>query len=187
MKEKMKNLAVLFWAFFKIGLFTFGGGMAMVPIIERVICDEKKWLSKDEMLDCIAVSQSMPGVIAVNAATYVGKRRGQLPGAVAATLGVIVPSFVIICLIVVFLGRLAGNPHMEGAMKGIKAAICGLIAVTCIRLGKQAFHGWFPWAMGIGAFILIVVFKVTVVWIIAGSAVLGILYKVWMKNRGESR
>src|SRR5665648_691716 len=92
----MKELFVLFITFFKMGLFTIGGGLAMLPLIQHTIVDKKGWLTEEGMTDCIAVSQSLPGVIAINAATYVGKTRKGFAGALAASFGVILPSFIII-------------------------------------------------------------------------------------------
>lgn len=158
----------------------------MIPLIQRVTVDEKKWLDNDEMLDCITVSQSMPGVIAVNAATYIGKRTGGTAGAVAATLGVVLPSFVIIAAVVGILGNIEDNKYVEGAFRGIKAAICGLIAVACIRLGKQSFTDWFGWALGIGAFVLVVFVKLTAVWVVIGGAVLGIIYTMAERHGDRS-
>ena len=83
---KNKNLS-LFWEFFKIGMFTIGGGMAMIPQIQQVVVDDKKWLTDEEMIDCIAISQSMPGVIAINSATYIGKKISGIKGSMSATLG----------------------------------------------------------------------------------------------------
>lgn len=181
----MRDLIQLFIQFFKIGLFTFGGGMAMIPLIERTIVDEKKWLDKEEMLDCVAVSQSMPGIVAVNSATYVGNRLHGFKGALAATLGVIMPSFMIIIAVVLFLDKIGENHYVEGAMRGIKAAVCGLMITTCIRLGRQAMHDWFSWIAGIVAACLIVVFDITAVWVIIGAGAAGVLFL--LLKRGGAR
>ena len=126
----------LFWEFFKIGIFTIGGGMAMIPQIQQVVVKDKGWLSEEEMVDCIAVSQSMPGVIAINSATYIGRKTNGFSGAAAATTGVITPSFLIIILIVSFLGMVGENHYIQGAFVGIKAAVCGLItAVWAVLAG----------------------------------------------------
>lgn len=100
----------LFWFFFKLGLFTIGGGMAMIPLIQDIVVNRKKWMTEEEAVDCIAVSQALPGVIAINMATYIGHRKKGFAGAVCATAGVILPSFIIIILIVKLLHGLGDKP-----------------------------------------------------------------------------
>jgi len=117
----MKELFALFATFFKMGLFTIGGGLAMLPLIQHTVVDKKGWLTEDGMADCIAVSQSLPGVIAINAATYVGKSRKGFAGALAASFGVILPSFIIIICAVIFLGTVGPNQYVEGAFTGIRS------------------------------------------------------------------
>ena len=127
----MKELFRLFAAFFKMGLFTFGGGLAMLPLIQRTVVEDYQWMTEEEMIDCIAVTQAMPGVIAINAATYVGNKRKGFTGALSATLGVILPSFIVIILAVLFLGAIGENRYVDGAFTGIKAASCGRILYSC--------------------------------------------------------
>lgn len=130
-------MANLFWEFFKIGLFTIGGGAAMIPQIQHVATVEKGWLDDEEMLDCIAMGQSLPGVIAVNIATYVGYRKRGLAGAAAATFGVVLPAFISILILTVLLRYIGDSKFVEGAFMGIKAAVCGLITVSSIKLLLQ--------------------------------------------------
>ena len=124
----------LFWSFFKLGLFTIGGGMAMIPLIQDIVVNRKKWMTEEEAVDCIAVSQALPGVIAINMATYIGHRKKGFAGAVCATAGVILPSFIIIILIVKLLHGLGDNAYVNGALKGIKAAATGLIAFSAYKV-----------------------------------------------------
>ena len=129
----MKELCRLFIAFFKIGLFTFGGGLAMLPLIQRTVVEDYKWMTEEEMLDCIAVTQAMPGVIAVNAATYIGNRRKGFAGSLAATLGVILPSFIIIILAVLFLGAIGATIcYLTAAVFSV--AVVGLVACALTGL-----------------------------------------------------
>jgi len=162
----MKILWQLFASFFKIGLFTIGGGMAMLPFIYRVVVDEKSWLSEQEMTDCIAVSQSLPGVIAINSATYVGARKAGLPGALAASAGVVLPSFTLIISIVSFLGVVGDNRYIDGAMNAVKAASCGLILYAAYRLSRQIARGWLPISLAALSFILIAAFGISAVWVV---------------------
>ena len=147
----IKIYSTLFWEFFKIGIFTIGGGMAMIPQIQQLVVQDKKWMDEDEMLDCIAISQSMPGVIAINSATYIGKRIRGVKGSLAATLGVVMPSFIIIILAVTVLGAIGENKYILGAFVGVKAAVCGLILVTAVRLAKQSLNSVFQWVLAIAA------------------------------------
>lgn len=175
----------LFASFFRIGLFTIGGGLAMIPLLDRIAVREKKWFDEEEMMDCIAVSQSLPGVVAVNMATYVGKRKGGFAGALLATLGVILPSFLIILAIANILLRVGDNPYLAGAFTGIKAAVCGMILATVIRLGKNNLKDAFGWIIALAAFVLIVFLQVNVVWVILGAAVLGIAWMLVRKTHSE--
>lgn len=149
----------------------------MIPQIQQIAVNDKGWLTDEEMIDCIAVSQSLPGVIAINSATYIGKKIKGLAGAAAATLGVITPSFVIIILAVSLLGAIGDNRYLSGAFTGIKAAVCGLILVTVVKLGKQMLKSVFQWAMAIFSFAAIGIFGITAIWAILAGAVLGILYQ----------
>lgn len=166
----------LFECFFKLGLFTIGGGMAMIPIMQEKICDERKWMTEEEILDCIAVSQSLPGVIAINMATYVGYYKKGLKGALISTAGVLLPSFIIIILVVSLLRTIDENPYVQGALEGIKAAATGLIAFAAYKMGKQTLKGVFQWIMALLAFLLIVVFGLNAVWVILGAIVAGEVY-----------
>ena len=143
----------LFLCFFKVGIITIGGGVAMVPVLQEKICEKYKWMSDDEILDCIAVSQGLPGVIAINMATYVGYFKKGLLGAIVTTLGVILPSFIIMILVVLFLEEVGGNPYIGGMLEGIKAAATGLIAFAACKLGQQTLKGVFQWVVAVLAFL----------------------------------
>ena len=164
----------LFSAFFRIGIFTIGGGLAMMPILERIAVQDKQWFTQEEMTDCLVISQALPGVIAVNMATYTGyKKRGYL-GAVLATLGIILPSFLIIIAIVGLLDQIGDNRYIAGAFIGIKAAICGCIIAVLVRNGQKVLKDPFTWIMAIAAFVLIGIFQVDIMFIIPGAALIGI-------------
>ena len=157
----------------------------MLPLIHKRVCDDKKWLSEEETIDCLAISQAMPGVIATNSATYIGKRLAGLPGAIAATLGVVGPSFIIIIAIVGILDSLGDNSIVAGALIGIKAAVCGLVLVTAVRMGKKILKNKLQWILAIMAFILIAVFDVTALWAILIGAAVGIVYQVRKPDRRD--
>ena len=187
--KKSKNIYwEMFVLFFKLGLFTIGGGMAMVPLLQEKVCDEKGWLTEEETVDCLAVSQGLPGVIAVNMSTYVGYKLKGLPGAIIATAGTIIPSFVIIILVVLFLDTIAENPYVQGAMVGIRAAATGLVAYAAYKLGKQVLKGKgvFEWTVALVALVLVAFFDVNAVWVILGSIVLGIAYTMVVSRRAKA-
>lgn len=130
----MKELVNLFFIFFKLGLFTFGGGYAMIPQIKEIIVEKKGWLSEDEMLEIIAIAESTPGPIAVNMATYIGYLRKKFWGSFFATLGVVLPSFIIILLISLVYKQFASNKYVQYAFVGIKAAVAFLIVKAGLNM-----------------------------------------------------
>ena len=163
----------LFECFFKLGLFTIGGGMAMVPIMQEKVCDERKWMTEEEVLDCIAVCQSLPGVIAINMATYIGYYKKGLKGALISTLGVLIPSFVIIILVASVLGSIEDNPYVQGALMGFKAAATGLIAYAAVNMAKKTMTGAFQWVVALTSLVLIGILGIDAVWIILGGILVG--------------
>ncbi len=163
----------LFECFFKLGLFTIGGGMAMVPIMQEKVCDERKWMTEEEVLDCLAVCQSLPGVIAINMATYIGYYKKGLKGALVATLGILIPSFVIIILVVTVLGNIDDNRYVQGALIGFKAAATGLIAYAAANMAKKTLNGTFTWIVALTAFVLIAFLGIDAVWVILGGILVG--------------
>ena len=123
----------MFCVFFRLGLFTFGGGYAMLANIREIVLDRRKWLEEDELLQVITIAESTPGPIAINLATYVGYQKGGVPGSLAATAGVILPSFILILLISLFLDAFMANRYVAAAFVGIKSAVAFLI----LRAGGQ--------------------------------------------------
>lgn len=137
-------LLKLFTTFFKIGAFTFGGGWAMISIIEREIVDKHRWIDKTEFLDLLAVAQSMPGILAVNISVVIGDKLRSLKGSMAAASGTIMPSFLIILLIAMFLtpDLITGNPVISSIFKGIRPAVVALIVAPVITSAKSAGLSW---------------------------------------------
>ena len=134
----MKKLTELFGTFAKIGMFTFGGGYAMIAMIDHACVEEKKWITHEELMDMTVVAESTPGPIAINCATFTGFKIAGLPGAVAATLGMIIPSFVIIYLISMFLENFLEITFVANAFRGIKIAVGLLILEAGINMAKKA-------------------------------------------------
>ena len=134
----MKELIQLFVSFAKVGVMTFGGGYAMIPILERELVDKKGWASSEELMDYYAVGQCTPGVIAVNTATFIGQKRGGIIGGIIATLGVVFPSLVIITLIAGILTNFADIPAVKHAFAGIRVCVCVLIFNAVTKLWKKS-------------------------------------------------
>ena len=138
----MKELFDLFWTFCKIGALTFGGGYAMLPLIQREIVENKKWSTEKEILDYYAVGQCTPGVIAVNTATFIGYKLKGIIGGIVATLGVIFPSIVIILIIATFLQNFADLAIVQSAFAGIRVAVVALIITTVVKLIKSSIKDY---------------------------------------------
>lgn len=142
--KKLKELLKLFLTFFKIGLFTFGGGYAMISVMERELVDKKAWLNKNEFLDMTAIAESTPGPVAINSATYIGYKRSKVLGSIFATLGVVLPSFVIIYCISLFFEQFISLKYVSYAFKGIEACVAFIILNAGIKLflglNKSAFN-----------------------------------------------
>lgn len=173
----MKELADLFWTFCRIGGLTFGGGYAMLPMIQKEIVEKKKWATEDEVVNYYAVGQCTPGVIAVNTATFIGYKTKGIVGGIAATLGVIFPSLIIIMVIASFLQNFAQFEIVKHAFAGIRVAVVALILTSVIKLWKSSVKDYIGVALALVAFFLGVIIKISPIYIVIGSAIVGILTK----------
>lgn len=164
----MKGMKEAFLTFFKIGIVTFGGGYAMIPMIEEEVVNKHHWTSKEELLDLIAIAQSCPGVFAVNISTFIGYKLNKKAGAFCTTLGAALPSFLIILLIAMFFHQFADNKVVAAMFRGIRPAVVALIAAPTFRLAKSAritlTNCWIPiacalaiWALGVSPILIIIV------------------------------
>ncbi len=170
----MQQLLRLFIAFFKIGLFTFGGGYAMLPMLQREVVEHDKWVTEDEVLDCYAIGQCTPGVIAVNTATFVGaKVQGALGGAVA-TLAVVMPSIIIISIISTVLQSFASYEVVIHAFAGIRVAVAALVVVSVWKLYKKGVKGALSNGVFAASLLLVVLLDVSPVWVVLGALLLGV-------------
>ena len=139
----MKLLLQMFLTFAKVGVMTFGGGYAMLPILQREVVENKGWATEEELMDYFAIGQCTPGVIAVNTATFIGQKLKGTFGAIFATLGVVFPSVIIISLIAAFLSNFAHIPVVQHALAGVNAAVVAMIASSVLKLGKSTIKdGW---------------------------------------------
>ena len=156
----MSVLIELFMTFAKIGLFTFGGGYAMLSIIEDICVEKKNWITHDEMMNITVIAESTPGPIAINCATYVGYKKGKLPGAILATLGVAVPSFVIIFVISMFLEGFLEIAWIAHAFQGIKLAVGILILDAALKMIRKMPKKRLQIGIMVAAFIVIILINV---------------------------
>ena len=165
MEKKPVSLWQIFAVFAKIGAFTIGGGYAMIPIIQDEM-SRRGWISEEELPDIVALSQSAPGVMAVNISIFAGYRLRGVKGSIAATLGSITPSFCIILAIAMVFTSFKDNPWVVKAFKGIRPAVIALIAVPMVNMAKKCCKAWWAWALAIGALILVAFLDVSPIYIL---------------------
>jgi len=172
----LKKLIDLFFIFLKIGTFTIGGGYAMIPLIEKEIVDKKGWIGREDFVDMLALAQSSPGPIAVNAAIFVGYKVAGFPGCLIAVFGSIVTVFLIMVIIATYFIGAKDNPVVERIFKGIRPAVVALIAAPVIRMGKNAKINRKTIIIPIAAVIFIVFIKISAIYVILFSAIGGLIY-----------
>ena len=175
MKQNYKKLLPLFLTFLKIGGFTFGGGHAMIPLIQRETVENKKWITDDDILEIIAIAESTPGPVAINAATFVGYRTAGFLGAVCATMGVVLPSFCIILIITYLMKNFMDYPIVVNAFKGINAGVLALLFKALLNMYKKSPKGWAAYVVMGASFLLTAVLKVPVLYVIIGCAAFGLI------------
>ena len=163
----------LFLTFARVGVCTFGGGYAMLPILQREIVEKKKWATEEELSDYFAIGQCTPGIIAVNTATFVGSSQAGILGGIVATLGLVFPCLVIITLIAAFLGNFEHIPAVQHAMSGVNACVVALIAVSVVKLGKSTVKNWLGWGIFLAVLALAALAGVSPVILIVAAGVLG--------------
>lgn len=177
----MADLWTLFWSFTRIGCFTFGGGYAMLPMLQKEIVEKLNWATEAEIMDYFAVGQCTPGVIAVNTATFVGyKRKGTL-GGIIATLGVIFPSIVIITVIASILSNFSNLPIFQHAFAGIRIVVAALVLKVVLNMYKTAVKDWITFLIFIVSLLLGLLLDISPVYFIITAALIGIL---WQKIGG---
>ena len=168
----------LFLEFFKIGLFTFGGGLSMLPFIEKAVVEKNKWMTDEEMIDMLAISESTPGPIAINCATFVGYKVGKIRGGIMATLGVVLPSFIIICIISLFYEKFLEVEVIRWAFLGIKAGVAALILNAGIKVFKKSDHNLFSIAIMLLALEIALFTSIHTVFVIIFGLVVGVVFYI---------
>ena len=181
--EKKAGLWALFWTFAKIGVMTFGGGYAMLPILEREIVDNRHWASDEDLANYFAIGQCTPGVIAVNTATFIGhKTRGPL-GGIVATLGVVFPSIVIITSLAGIIARFSANPYVQKAFLGIRVCVCVLIFNAIVKLWKSSVDGKLTFLIFLVVALLSVFLDVSPVIIVLADVAFGLILEIIRAKR----
>ena len=173
----MKTLIDLFFTFCRIGGLTFGGGYAMLPIIQKEIVEEKKWATEEEVLDYYAVGQCTPGIIAVNTATFIGYKVHGIIGAIVATLGVVFPSLIIITIIAALLKNFANYSIVQHAFSGIRVVVIALIVSAILKLAKTSIKNSTSLIIAIIAFILVAFVNLSPIYIVIAAACIGLILK----------
>ncbi|MBR5105090.1 MAG: chromate transporter [Alistipes sp.] len=178
-------LLKLFITFFKIGLFTFGGGYAMIPLIQREVIKKRGWIEEKDFLDMLVLAQSTPGPIAVNTAVFVGYKTAGVMGAIASTLGTILPSFIVILLLALFFVEVRDNRYVDAAFRAMRPAVVALIVAPLIGLVK----GMKWYLMGISAAVAVAVwyFGVSPIYFIAAGVAVGVVVAVVNGRKGVKR
>ncbi|MGL4798337.1 MAG: chromate transporter [Cellulosilyticaceae bacterium] len=169
----MKELADLFMVFARMGAFTFGGGYAMLPIIQKEIVEKRGWATNEEVMDYYAIGQVTPGIIAVNTATFIGYKLKGVIGGIVATAGMVLPSIIIISIIAMFFEQFASYPLVQHAFAGVRIVVVALIIQTTYDMAKKAIVDKVTGALfGIGL-LLMIVLPISVVWFVVAGALIG--------------
>ncbi|MBQ4545135.1 MAG: chromate transporter [Oscillospiraceae bacterium] len=179
----LRELIKLFFIFFRIGAFTFGGGYAMIPILEREFVTDRGWITSEDMLNYVAIGQSTPGIIAVNMATFIGHRRYGFLGALFSTVGVITPSLIIISIIAAFISNFSEYIYVRKALSGINIAVAVILTSAVLDLGKKSICDIIGLALAIISFVAVVVFDVNSIWLILFALIVGIAVKGGRKTK----
>ena len=182
----MKELLQLYWIFFKIGATTFGGGYAMLPMLQREMIDHHHWATEEEILNYYAVGQCTPGIIMLNVATFMGYKKKKLPGAIFASLGVVTPSIIIISIIAALLTGFADNVYVMHALAGIRIVVCVLVLNSVLKLLKSGVKDWIGWVVFAAALLVMVLLSPSPVIVVLASGILGaLLYGIPLLKQKE--
>ena len=172
----------LFRAFFRVGILTFGGGYAMLPILRREVVETNAWCTDEELADYYAVGQCTPGIIAVNTATFIGYKLAGVPGSVFATFSITLPSFIIILIIAAVLQNFADYAVVKNAFAGIRVAVVALIVNAVVKLMKTSVRDTLTWVIFIAVTLLSVCLSVSPVVFVLAAGLCGVAVKVWKED-----
>lgn len=173
--EVLKELFKLFLTFAKVGCFTFGGGYAMLPLLQKEVVEKNNWATEEELMDYFAIGQCTPGIIAVNTSTFIGYKRKGIIGGIAATLGMVFPSIIIITIIAAFIRSFAELEIVGHALNGIKAGVCALILDAVIKLTKKSIIDKYTLTLFVVVFFIALLTDISTVILIISSGILGVV------------
>ena len=185
-KDGLMRYVQLFTAFFKIGLFTFGGGMSMLPMLQRELVESKKWLTEEEILNYFAIGQCTPGIIAVNVATFCGCKRAGLSGAIVSTIGIVCPSWIVITLIAGSISRFSDIVWIQRAMKGVYVAVAALLARAVFTFGKKIITDFVTAGIAAGAFLAMSVWNISGILIVLAAGIIGFCAQIIRNGKRAS-
>ncbi len=183
--SKIKRCLSLFIQFFKIGAFTFGGGYAMIPIMQKEFVDSHHYIEKEDILDIIAISQSTPGAISVNSATFIGQHIAGFWGSVFATIGLILPPYIFILIISSVLGWFESQKYVQYAFMGIQAGVLALITKAMIAMFRQCPKNTLAYILMLGSLAASVIFDINLIIVLITCAVIGLVSSLIYKNNKE--
>ncbi|MFC2614656.1 MAG: chromate transporter [Treponema sp.] len=185
-KDGLMRYVQLFTAFFKIGLFTFGGGMSMLPMLQRELVESKQWLTEEEILNYFAIGQCTPGIIAVNVATFCGYKRAGLSGAIVSTIGIVCPSWIVITLIAGSISRFSDIVWIQRAMKGVYVAVAALLARAVFTFGKKIITDFVTAGIAVGAFLAMSVWNISGILIVLAAGIIGFCAQIIRNGKRAS-
>ena len=180
----MKQYIELFLVFFRIGIFTIGGGYAMLPLIEREVVEKKRWIDGDDFLNVLAIAQSLPGPIAVNTAVFVGYKVRRLPGSLIGLLGTVTPSFICMIVIASFFVGIRENATVAAVFTGIRPAVAALIAASVWSLGQKARLNWLTGGLALAAALAVWLGGVSPAWVVLALALVGAMFPAGRRAAG---
>ena len=185
-KDGLMRYVQLFTAFFKIGLFTFGGGMSMLPMLQRELVESKQWLTEEEILNYFAIGQCTPGIIAVNVATFCGYKRAGLSGAIVSTIGIVCPSWIVITLIAGSISRFSDIVWIQRAMKGVYVVVAALLARAVFTFGKKIITDFVTAGIAVGAFLAMSVWNISGILIVLAAGIIGFCAQIIRNGKRAS-
>lgn len=182
MSNNKNLLPQLYFSFARIGGLTFGGGLSMLPMLKYELVVKKNWITEEDLLNCYAIGQCTPGIIAVNTATYVGYKKAGIIGGIISTLGMITPSLIIITIVAAFLERFMDNIYLQHALLGVRGAVCALMLNTLINMGKKSLVNIISWIICAVAFVVILLTGIPSIFIVIAGAITGIVMDVAIRK-----
>ena len=175
LKERLKMLGELYFVFAKIGTFTFGGGLAMMPMMQRELIEKRKWITEEDLIDYYAVGQSTPGIVAVNVATFVGFKQAGILGGIISTIGMITPSLVIIMILASLINSISEYSYVQKALRGINVAVAALMTWVIINFARKTIKNLENAIFMLLGFGLVFFLKIPSFWIILSALLIGVI------------